>query len=145
VQTLAGKQMARRITINLLLAFLVVQCPFQCFFTSCAGSSGSSVDTCSCCDREKVDDLDGPAAPSSPSQSDEKPCGDCFCEGALAFSSTDSVFPLADEASLVGRFLAVAATRDSSGQTGQLVANSLFLPLIASGHRVRAALSSWQI
>lgn len=135
--------MFRQKVISVLLALLVVQCPYLCRFAHrcCSGPAVEVGSCCSCCDAANTDSETDPSVPDSPQPGS---CGDCFCNGAIAFAP-DTTTHVDDDANVVGGFAIVAIAPQVEGRTGQLDANSLFLPLIASGHRVRAALSSWQI
>lgn len=141
--------MSKQRLVQYVLAFLVVQCPFQCWVGDrCC--SRASVETCSCGNPDEFDgsDLDGPrddSDPSAPKSSDQCPCGDCFCNGAITTSSVDPPSVMETDVRLQFSFMDVASAACKSCRCGQLPANSLFLPLLASGHCVRAALSSWQI
>lgn len=80
--------------ISLLLAALVVLCPFQCAFGSClaSGSGGQNVSMTSCCDHCPQS--------SSESEHDSMPpgecgCHDCFCCGALPATEVLNDFELA--------------------------------------------------
>lgn len=131
-------------TIAYLLVFLVVQCPFQCYFADCC-SAQSAMEVCDCCHESDMEESDGESSPLLPDQSDECPCGDCFCKGAITIVSTDASSGLDDSAIFSWGVLKALDAPRLKVQLGQLSANTFFLPLIASGHRVRAALSSWQI
>ena len=136
--------MFRKKSIFYLLIALVFQCPYQCYFAGCRGFQ-SSEEVCGCCSHDKSDDVDSHSNPLLPEPSDQCPCGDCFCKGAITIVPTNMTAEVNDSAIAPWDFLAAAIPKCISAQPGQLSANTFFLPLIASGHRVRAALSSWQI
>jgi hypothetical protein len=127
-----------------LLVLLVVKCPLQCCFADRCGPQ-SAAEPCACCAHHNVADADAESPPRVPERSDACPCSDCFCTGAITSASTDAQLGMDDATQLLWSFVVVADAVRLSIPLGQLSANTFFLPLISSGHRVRAALSSWQI
>jgi hypothetical protein len=137
--------MSRNRIVAILLSALVVLCPFQCIFLGrCTVGLTTKSHHCNCCGSEHRAD-NGKDCPDAPATPDQCPCRDCFCGGAVIEHALDlSVLQSPD---LVIDFVhsAIAlATGIATIDCAQVNSSSFLLPVINSGHSVRAALSCWR-
>jgi hypothetical protein len=83
-----------------------------------------------------------PVTPTVPNQC---PCGDCFCAGAVIEQAIDLSL-LQSPDFLIGFVHSTIALSKGDAMIGsaQVNSSSFLLPVINSGHSVRAALSCWR-
>ncbi len=129
--------------ISILLAALVVLCPFQCIFGGCLanGLGEATVSSTSCCTHCSQPADDGEHESSVPSGCD---CGDCFCRGALPVNDISDDFVVAELASFMTFWVKLETAQIELPSVQQLRYSST-LPIAATPLEVRAALCCWVI
>jgi hypothetical protein len=136
--------MVRNGKFALLLAALVVLCPYQCIFSGrCTNGSTTESVGCHCCgSQDQANDRE--TIPQFPVRPESCPCEDCFCRGALIEQPTDvGVATFSRSVTEFPGFDLVFPDFSVALGSAQIESCSFLMPYISSGHNVRAALSCW--
>ena len=136
-------QLFRTNVISILLAALVVFCPFQCILSSCmsSGSDLGTVSATSCCGHCSQPAGDGEHGSELPADCN---CGDCFCRGALPVEDVSQDLVFVDLVTFITTWVNLDAAPVAT-PSGQLIRHSSALPIDASALEVRASLCCWVI